>query len=439
MNFRKLLVAGALSCSLALSSGLTVTNHAFAVQFSDTQGMEAESSINKLVSLGVMRNPGAEFSPDVKLSRTEFAYMANQVVSLNAGKKLTFKDVTAKNAYYTSVLKMVNNGYLTTSKGNVNLSKGVTYSELAKFLAQNLGLKSSYTNRPVDFLFYLVRKDVLDIDTDLDAIVTREDAAVAFDKFITLKKVFTTEKGIVTEVTDKGFTINNGSENITFTNASNLSVFVSGQATESGDIQVGSPATVIANKKGQAAYYAGEFLDAEEGPIKFINNANKWQIGTPTEASELNLNTYLASLPTIKSWDVNWKFTIKMLKDVNLDAFIAPLPNNQNAEFSIVAFKDYQANGAEFAGQAFFTNNDEVTAMYPYIAKVTNKDIAVSGKQVTVTLKDGLQETFNVLDDATITFNNSPATLDKLTGAITATIEADKFGNITTITAVTKK
>ena len=414
MNFRKLLVAGALSCSLALSSGLVVTNQAYAVSFSDTQGNGSEASINKLVSLGVFRNPGENFNPDVKLSRTEFAYMANQVVSLSAGKKLTFNDVTAKNAYYTNFLKMVNNGYLSTSKGNLNVNKGVTYTELAKFLAQNLGLKSSWTNRPIDYLFYLVRKDVLDIDTNLDAIVTREDAAAAFDKFITLKNTFESASGIVAAVTDKGITLNTGNENMDLTKASNISVFVGGQATEAADIQVGSPAKVFLNKKGQVAYYGGEFLDAEDGPI--ILNSPNWTIGAAG-----------------------------LTKNVNLDAFIASLPTSPTNPLTITDVTNYQKADVEFAGQAFFTNTDDVTALYPYIAQ-TKKDkdgkriekaITVSGTNVTVAFSDAVKATFNAAD-AVVKLNDKAATLADLTGAVTATFTADKFGNMTTITATKK-
>jgi hypothetical protein len=413
MNFRKFLVAGALSCSLAIS-GLAVTNQpAYAVEFSDTMGFSTETSINKLVSLGVMRNPGANFNPDAPLSRGELAFMVNQVMNLSVGKKVAFKDLPSKNALYVPTLKLVNNGYLTTAKGSVKPSKGVTYAEMSKVLSHGLGLKKTWTNRPIDFLFYLVRKDVLDIDTDLDAVVTREEAAVAFDKYITQKGLFTTVNGIVVEATAKTVTVNTGSEYKKVSYATNASVFVSGQGATTEDIVVGSPANVVLNKKGTVAFVAGELLDAEEGALSLSN----------------------------AKWSIKLSETSTLVKDLNLDAYVAALPNRPTGEFSIKELDTYikAPHSIQFGAQVFFTNADEVTAIYPWISKATNKDITVSGKTVSVKLTATLIEPFNVLDDAKITLDGKDAKLADLTGALTATVEADKFGNATSITATTKK
>jgi hypothetical protein len=414
MNFRKFLVAGALSCSLAFSS-LAVTNQpVFAVEFSDTFGFSTETSINKLVSLGVMRHPGANFNPEGALTRAEFAHMVNQVMTLSTGKKVALKDLSSKNAAYTNTLKLINNGYLTVGKGYVKPSKGVTYAEMSKALSQGLGLKKTWTNRPVDFLFYLVRKEVLDIDTDLDAVVTREAAAVAFDKFITEKGLFTTDNGIVVAVTDKGFTLNNGSEFKTYTFASNVSPFVGGQAVTKAEVQIGSPATVVLNKKGTVAYYGGELLDAEENVIAL--DKSKWTIGVAT-----------ATTPAL-------------VKDLNTEAFVAPLPNRANGEFSIKEIDTYtKAKGVTFSGQVFFTNTEEITAIYAWISKVEGKDITVTGNSVTVSITSAIKETFNVLEEAKVTLDGKDVKLADLKGALTATVEADKFGNVTAIAAVTKK
>lgn len=403
MNFRKFLVAGALSCSLAFT-GVAATSPALAVEFSDTMGFSTETSINKLVSLGVMRFPGENFNPDAALTRAELAYMVNQVISLGVGKKTTFKDLPAKNSLYTPTLKLVNNGYLTTSKGYVKPSKGVTYAELSKVLSHGLGLKKTWTNRPVDFLFYLVKKEVLDIDTDLDAVVTREEAAVAFDKFITLKGTFNTLNGVVVKVSDKGFSLNTGSEIRNLAFAPNVSAFVSGQAVTKADVQIGSPATVVLNKKGTVAYYGGELLDAEDTTIK-LSNA-KWTIGTA-------------------------------VKEVVLDAFVAPLPNRATGEFSIKEIDTYSKSGVSFSGQVFFTANDEVTALYPYIAKVEGKAVTVTGKKVKVAISSTISETFELADDVKVTLDGKDATLADVTAGITATIEANSAGLVTTIVLTT--
>ncbi|WP_163100760.1 S-layer homology domain-containing protein [Peribacillus alkalitolerans] len=404
MNFRKFLVAGALSCSLAL--GTVGATQAFAVEFVDTSGLSSESSINKLVSLGIMKNTGDTFNPDAGLTRSEFVLMVNSIMGLSTGsKKVTFSDLSQKHKDYNNTLRLVNNGYLSVDKGAIKPNKGVTYAELSKVLAQGLGLKKSWTNRPVDYLFYLNRKEVLDIDVDLDEVVTKEAAAVAFDKYITQKGLFTTETGIVASVHAKGFTLTDGSS---YTFASNVSVLVSGQGATIDDLQVGSPATVILNKKGTVAYYGGELLDAEESTIKY--GSAKWTIGTLT-------------------------------KEVNLDAFVQTLPNNPGKEFGIKLIDEYQKAGAQFSGQVFFTNIDEVTALYPYIAKAENKAISVNGNALTLTLSATISETFNISEEVKVTLNGKDATLADVTAkqtageTISATIEADKFGNVTVITA----
>jgi hypothetical protein len=403
MNFRKFLVAGALSCSLAFT-GVAATSPAFAVEFSDTMGFSTETSINKLVSLGVMRFPGENFNPDAALTRGELAYMVNQVMSLSVGKKTTFKDLPAKNALYTPTLKLVNNGFLTTSQGNVKPSKGVTYAELSKVLSQGLGLKKTWTNRPVDFLFYLVKKEVLDIDTDLDAVVTREEAAVAFDKFITLQGTFNTISGVVVKVSDKGFSVNTGTEVRNLAYAPNVSVFVSGQAVTTGDVQIGSPATVVLNKKGTVAYYGGELLDAEDSTIKL--SGGKWTIGTA-------------------------------VKELNNDAFVASLPNKPTVAFTIKNIDDYLKAGAQLSGQVFFTADNEVTALYPYIAKVEGKEITVTGKKVKVTLSSSISETLELADDVKVTIDGKEAKTTDLAAGVKATVEANSAGLVTAITVTT--
>jgi hypothetical protein len=405
MDFRKVLAAGALSCSLVFS-GVAVSSHAFAVEFSDTSGMSTETSINKLVSLGVMKYPGENFNPDGALTRSEFAYMVNKVMTLSSGKKVGFKDLSFKNSNYTNVLKLVNNGYLSASKGYVKSGKGVTYAEMSKVLAQGLGLKKTWTNRSVDYLFYLVKKDVLDIDTDLDAVVTREEAAVAFDKFITQNETFTIVKGIV--MSTNKFTINNGAEYRTYKFANNASVFVDDQAMALDDVQVGSPVTLYLNKKGQVAYYAGEFLDAETGPI--VLKSPNIVIGTKA-----------------------------LTKSFNLDAFVAALPNNPSQFFSIKQIDIYSKAGVNFEGQAYFTNADEVTAVYPYIASAEDMPITVNGSKVTVGISGDVTETFNTFPDVSVTLDGKEATLADLKGdektSFTASFEADKTGYITSITA----
>ena len=412
MKFSKLLVSSALSLSLAF--GTVSVYPAFAVEFADTSGIQSESSINKLVSLGVFPNPGEAFNPDDDFTRYDFAIVANQIMSLKAGaKQVKFSDVGSKDKNYVSVLKMVNEGYLKPNKNSFGKNQGVTYAEFARLLAHGLGLKKQWTNRPVDFLFYLDRKGVLDIDTDLDAVVTREAAAVAVDRFITLVGTFESDSGIVAELYDGGFVYNNGSENVKVKFAKNVSVFVSGQSSANDAIVVGSPVEVVFNKKGEVAYAAGQLLDAEEGALKLT--AGKWNIGT-------------------------------FVKDVNMDVVMMSLPNSPADPFTLTLFNSYQTAGAEFFGQAFFTENDEVTLVYPYIKKATaNKDVTVTATSITVAFSAALKQTFVVAEGAKVTLDGKDTTLAALVELagkgtnFSGNFEAGENGQATSVTLVTKK
>jgi hypothetical protein len=404
LNWRKILYSGVIVSTLTFSS-----LSASAVSFDDVGGLESEASISKLVSLGVMVNSGSSFNPDSALKRIEFAEIANKILALPSSSSFKIKDVNTTNGKNKSVNKIVKSGILKVNKNNeFKPNNGVTYAEFSKALAQGLGFKAHWSDSAIDYLYYLERKGILDIDTDLDAVVTKEAAALAIDKYMAFNSPYSTDKGVVVEVKEKGFTLNNGSENVYYSYSANASVFVSGQSVTTADVQVGSPATVVLNSKGQAAFYSGELLDAEENTIK-LSNA-KWTIGALT-------------------------------KEVNLDAFVKSLPNKPEEEFSIKLIDMYSKAGAQFAGQVFFTNMDEVTAIYPYIAKVEGKGITVKDNSLTVSISSTINETFTINDEVKVTLNEKEATVADLVAAqtagetITATIEAEKFGSVTVITA----
>lgn len=416
MNVRKTIVTCVLSFSLVFSSYSFLTVHA--VEFADTIGISSEVSINKLVSLGVFNDPGDYFDPESELTREEFALISSRIIKFNGvATNLSFSDLSSQSVAHTAAVNMVNNGYLKLNGKAFEPDSGVTYSELAGVLARGLGLKKAWTDRPIDFLYYLERKGVLSIDTDLDEMVTREEAAVAVDRFITLKGLFQSNSGIVVETSENGFVVNNGVENMEYIFASNASVFVSGQGASPIDVQVGSPVQLTLNNQGKVAFVSGEILDAETGSIKLENS----------------------------KWTINGK----LVKELNIDAFVAALPNDLKNVFTLKLFDNYQKAGAQFEAQAFFTDKDEVTALYPYIAKAENKEIKLAKNpllmDITVVFSGTLSQKFKLSETATITVNDKESTLAEIRALqsagekITATIEANEAGLITQITAKSEK
>ncbi len=374
MKVGKVIFTSTMAFMLAFSSFLVLP--AFAVSFEDTVGIEGEASVYKLVSLGVMSNLGEEFNPSANLSGTELANMAKAV-------GLT----------------------------GVSAGKTVTYAQLAKVLANGLGLKPAWTNRAIDHLYYLDRKGVLDIDTDLDANVTREEAAVAFDRYITLKGTFATTTGVVVMSSEDKVTIITDSGTANYHYAKDVSAFVSGQKQDMDSIQQGSPVEVTFNKQGQIAFVTSEYLDAEEGSL--VLEAGKMKI----------------------------RDTI--VKDVNLNAYFAPLPNTPNREFTFATFSDYMKKGITFGGQVFFTSEDEISLVYAYAAKISGATVVLSSAGVRVDV-EGLSLLFELSDEVVVNIDGAESSIDdfktyRAKGVeYTATVETNAFGAVVGIDVTTK-
>lgn len=376
MKMRKLLVTGALSLSLAFSSFVFP---AYAVSFEDTVGIGSEMAIAKIVSLGLLPSPGNNFNPEQPISRADFA---------NLTKQLTGADV---------------------SKG----SKTVTYAELSKVLANGLGLKSSWTNRPIDYLYYLDRKGVLDIDTDLDAVVTREAAAVAFDKYLSLKNSFKTVSGVVVGVSSTGISVNTDDGRIAYPFAKNISPFINEQIVDPTTITLGTPVDLTLNKQGQIAFLSGKLLDAEEGSLKL-------------EAGKLKIRDTIT-------------------KDLNFNVYLAPLPSKPNKSFTLAEFGQYQNKGISFAGTAFFADNDEVTIIYPYIAKINGATISFTTTGIVAELGEGFNLAFELSDELKVKIDETDSDLEGLKAykraghVYKATIELNSNEVITSISVTSQK
>jgi hypothetical protein len=412
LRLRKMVFAGTLSLALTLGS-----SSAFAASLDDTVGIPGEASMNKLVSLHVLTASGTQYNPDADLSRSDFVYALSKVLKLNAPKSVKIKDVSSKSKEYASVAKVVGNGLLKLDgKGNFNSKKAVTYAELSRALANGLGLKLSWTDRPIDYLFYLDRKGVLDIDTDLDAVVSRGAAAVAIDQFIGLKGMFKSDSGVVTELQANGLVLNNGTDNVTYTLAKDASLFLADQNAELTSFGAGTPVQLLFNDKGELSFMSGNSLSLEEGTIVYSDGKVK-----------INDSS----------------------RNIDLNAVVQPLPNNPNATFTLKGFGNYSAAGVTFAGGAYINNkNDEATMLDLRFAKVEGKPFSVSTSSLTFDFSgDALaNQTFTLADTVKITLKGKTAAEDKTLSLVelgalqsgntlSGTVEINGDGAVTSITA----
>ncbi|MDB4866394.1 MAG: hypothetical protein JWR03_727 [Cohnella sp.] len=413
LRLRKLAIASTLSIAVAFG-GTTV----MASSLEDTVGVPGEISMNKLVSLHVLPASGSHYNPDGALTRGDFVYALSSVMNLPAPKNVKIKDVSTKSGNYASVAKVIGNGLLMLDgKGNFNAKKEVTYAELSRALASGLGLKLSWTDRPIDYLFYLDRKGVLGIDTDLDAVVSRAAAAVAIDQFVTLKGVFKSDSGVIAELKPGAIVLNDGADNVTYQFAGDSSLFLSGQSEDMTSFGVGTPVQVLLNGKGEISFMSGNSLSLEEGAIVYSDG-------------KVKIND--------------------TMRNIDLKAVVQPLPTNPTEHFTFTNFGSYSNAGVTFGGGAYVNNkNDEVTMLDLHFAKVDGKPFTVSGTDLTFDFSgDALSnQTFKVADDVKIALKAKDATdkdktmtLDELKtlqagNDVTGTVEINSDGLVTSIMA----
>ncbi|MFD2444706.1 S-layer homology domain-containing protein [Bacillus sp. CGMCC 1.16607] len=382
LNWRKFIVTGALATTLTFSS-----ISAMAVSFDDLSGSEGEMAIHKLVSLGIIVDKDTYFNPEAGLSRLEFAEITSRIVPLSAAKVVKIKDVNTTKGQNAAVLKVLNTGLLSLNKnGEYKPKSNITQGELAKALAYGLGFKKAWSNRPIDYLFYLERKGVLDIDTDLDAAVTREQAAVAIDKYMLVKEGYKTKKGIVSGLTATGFSLKNESGVVSYKLAANASIFLDAQQGEKDNLAAGTEIQILFNSKNEVAFVSGDGLELVDGKLGYVGG-------------NLTFN------------DAAKKF--------NLNAIVQNLPNNPTTAFTFTEFSNYAAKAdVKFEGALYSsTVTDEVTMLEPYITKIEKfKPAKIAGDTVTFDFSGFAlkNQTFKFAEDAK--FNIVETVKDEATG-----------------------
>lgn len=333
LNWRKFIVTGALATTLTFSS-----ISAMAVSFDDVSGSSSEASISKLVSLGIVVNKGANFNPEKGLTRQEFAEITSRIMTVSASKTVKLKDT--KNA---AAVKAVSAGVLTVGKkGEFKPKNAITYADLARGLAYGLGFKKSWSNRPVDHLYFLERKGVLSIDSDLDAVVTREEAAVAIDNFLKVNDAYNTASGIVDRVNGNVVIVKTDTGSKSYKISSNVSIFLDEQYGDVGNLAKGSAIDMVLNKKGEVAFVTGAGLEVFDGNLGY-------------SGGNLTFNG--------------------AVKNYKLNAIVTALPNNPTTPFTFTEFSNYSSKaGVSFAGTLYSnTTTDEITMLEAYISKVANR------------------------------------------------------------------
>jgi hypothetical protein len=346
LNWKKFIVTGALATTLTFSSF-----SALAVSFDDVNSNEA--SISKLVSLGIVVNNGTYFNPDKGLTRQEFADISSKIISVSAAKTVKLKDT--KNA---AAVKAVSTGILTVGKkGDFKPKNAITFTDLARGLAYGLGFKPSWSNRPIDHLYFLERKGVLSIDTDLDAVVTREEAAVAIDNYMTVSDSYVKVNGLVDRVLGNVLIVKTGTGSASYKINSNVSAFIDDQAVDAQVLAKGTEANFILNKKGEVAFLTGNGLEVFDGKLGY-------------SAGNLTFNG--------------------AVKNFKLNSIVLNLPSNKTAPFTFTEFSNYSAKGGvSFEGTLFSnTSTDEVTMLEAYVTNVANRKFTVANSKVVFDFSD---------------------------------------------------
>ncbi|MHC0037867.1 S-layer homology domain-containing protein [Pseudoneobacillus sp. C159] len=388
LNWRKFIVTGALATTLTFSS-----LSAMAVSFDDVSSNEI--AISKVVSLGIVVNNGANFNPEKGLSRQEFAEISSRIMTLGSPKAVKITDVKNNSA----VTKAVSAGILTVnSKGQFKPKNAITNADLARGLAFGLGFKKSWSNRPIDHLYFLERKGVLDIDTDLDAVVTREEAAVAIDNYMTVKEGYTTAGGIVVKVMNGDvLVVKTDSGNKSYKIAKNSSIFVDSQAGDAGNLAAGTNVKLNLNKKGEIGFASGNGLEMLDGKLGFA-------------AGALTLNG------TAKNWLLN--------------GLVSSLPNSKDVPFTFTEFSNYasKANVTFEGGIYSDTVTDEITVIEPYITSVKSRAFKVEKNKLVFDFSDTAlkSQSFSLAEGATIKLVEGETKTDKTLADISALIAAGK-------------
>lgn len=363
MNWKKVLITGTLATTLTFSS-----MSALAVSFDDVSSNE--TSISKLVALGIVMNAGASFNPEKGLTRQEFAEIAGKIMTVQASKTVKLKDT--KNA---AAVKAVSAGILKVGKsGDFKPKNAITYSDLARGLAFGLGFKASWTNDLVDYLYFLERKGVLSIDTDLDAVVTREDAALAIDNYMKAKDSYTISTGVVERMQGNLVIIKTESGNKSYKFSSNATVFLDGQKAELSSVAKATKIHLTLNKKGEVAYAEGNSLEMFDGKLGYSSGS-------------LTLN----GAP----------------KNFLLNGLVSSLPNSPTVPFTFTEFTNYASKaGVSFEGGMYGdTVTDEITILDAYITKVAKRAVTVEANKIVFDFSDVAlkSQSFSFTEDAKFT------------------------------------
>jgi hypothetical protein len=361
LNWRKFIVTGALATTLTFTS-----ISAMAVSFDDVSTNEV--TISKLVSLGIVVNTSESFNPDKGLSRQEFAEITNRIIKVNSKKTIKITDVKNNAA----VTKVVGAGLLTVnSKGQFKPKNAITYTDLARTLAYGLGFKSTWSNRPVDHFYFLYLNGILNINTDLDAVVTREDAAVAIDKYLSLQNYYDETTGVVDSISGNSMVVNTsiGMKTFKFNNKSSL--FLGGQVGTLEEVAKGTKMNITLNAKGEVALAEGNSLDMLDGNLGY-------------SGGNLTLNGVAK----------NWILT----------GLVASLPNSPDVPFTFTEFGNYTAvAGVSFAGGMYAdTVTDEITILEPYIAKISKQPVKIENNKAIFEFKEQKykHQSFSFTEDA---------------------------------------
>ncbi len=172
--------------------------------FYDCLGLDCESSVNKLYTLGFINGYNEyEFCPENNVTRAEFAKLNAGILGLSVSGRAerVFNDVLSDYWAAAPIASLYRMGVINgDEKGNFNPEANVTYAEAEKMLVVSLGYSIYAENEGGYPSGYSLVANRLKLnkgieETDKNAYLTRGDAAIMMDNALSAELIYQTSFG----------------------------------------------------------------------------------------------------------------------------------------------------------------------------------------------------------------------------------------------------
>ena len=137
MKRRKQMLAAVLASAVMLSS---MSFGASALEFSDTEGHWAASSVSRWSDYGIVQGAAGKFNPDAPMTRAEMATILANLLGLKDQADNTFADVKSGAWYEDAILKCAKAGIIEGTGSGADPEGRITREQAAVMLGRALGI-----------------------------------------------------------------------------------------------------------------------------------------------------------------------------------------------------------------------------------------------------------------------------------------------------------